>query len=76
MDKWMPIETAPKDGTEVQLWGDEDWIPKARWLHVHGGWYVEYWDADWRSYSDSAVYNPTHWMPLPAPPQESENEQR
>ena len=66
--EWQSIESAPRDGREVQLWGDEDWTPQAHWCAKKGGWYVEYWDADWQTYSESRVYNPTHWMPLPTPP--------
>jgi hypothetical protein len=59
---WQPIETAPKDGTNILL----GWPT----MVLSGYW------ADWRSrkswvtsrgeYSDK--YAPTHWMPLPDPP--------
>ena len=69
---WQDISTAPRDGADVQLWSAEGWTPKAHWCAKKGGWYEEYWDADWRSYSESAIYQPTHWRPLPAPPKEAE----
>jgi hypothetical protein len=64
---WQPIETAPKDGTEVLLWikGDEESPRKGRWeerLDLRRGhkWCVAYgWCED----------TPTHWMPLPEPPE-------
>lgn len=71
--RWMPIETAPKDGTEVQIWGDEGWTPKARFSGKKGYWCEEYWDADWASYCESSVYGVTHWMPLPSPPTKEPN---
>ena len=60
--QWRPIETAPKDGTDiltiyrkqcsVRYWGEgEDgenaWQPRIRGVF------------------------PTHWMPLPAPPEQA-----
>lgn len=64
--EWQPIETAPKDGTEVLLWIDDDeesprkghWEPRLSLNRPHK-WSVAYgWCED----------KPTHWMPLPAPP--------
>jgi len=38
--------------------------------------YGEKWDYVWRNESGAQEYypDPTHWMPMPAPPQESEND--
>lgn len=60
VDRWQPIESAPKDGTRVLVWDGEEWL--ARWQAYNGG----YWDAD-----EYISENPTHWMPLPAPPLEN-----
>lgn len=78
MSEWQPIETAPRDGTEILTWG---------YLHDDGGPYhpngmsrlgempmmqISAWATEigfW--YSDvfsSHGHAPTHWMPLPPPP--------
>lgn len=53
--KWLPIETAPKDGAEILA-------------YFSGcGMIVVYWNE--REWSDGTGFtlNPTHWMPLPLP---------
>jgi hypothetical protein len=70
---WMPIETAPKDGTEFIGWdGRRPFRCKntkhyVKWPHEEGGpTFRDVWSGD---YYDSVMpENPTHWMPLPAPP--------
>lgn len=62
---WQPIETAPKDGTQVQVFcptyfQGKGGITWAVWLN--GGWL----DAQVRR------CDPTHWMPLPTPPKAGE----
>jgi hypothetical protein len=62
MSEWQPIETAPKDGTDLLLW----W-PYWSKIPVHGYWSL----GEWASLSAiSEGDGPTHWMPLPAPPTE------
>ena len=75
---WQPIETAPKDGTWVMLYGKESWteqddkvqpIVVGFWnassrYKEDWGWAFCFWDSDWRS-----TFDATHWMPLPEPPQ-------
>lgn len=60
---WQPIETAPKDGTKIL----------ANFTHPE----VEYWPvvAYWTDAVDMQRWagfprdaQPTHWMPLPQPP--------
>lgn len=73
---WQPIETAPKDGTRVDLllpdWGGR--VTDAYWEHETDGW-GDMPGPQW-CVKDHAVDGwvepvgdlPTHWMPLPAPP--------
>ena len=64
MSDWQPIETAPMDGTEVLLFGDR--FDSAYLCAFHDGeWkYAGRYPDCW----DGGIVNPTHWMPLPAPP--------
>jgi hypothetical protein len=60
---WQPIKTAPKDATEILLWCSDEgtirmgWFTSLKWV---GGYMAKECD-------------PTHWMPLPLPPQETTN---
>ena len=63
-DEWRPIETAPEDGTSVLLWQP-----------THRGGYVviAYFDLfylAWREEEEGISLDPTHWRPLPEPPQQ------
>ena len=78
---WLPIETAPRDGTWMLLAGgqcdfDEESDNKAR--PVVGQWSNElncdetdwHWQFAWYDGGYYGVYeHPTHWMPLPTPPE-------
>lgn len=76
---WQPIETAPRDGTLVLVWSDELYMkPYIAWWGVDqnapedGNEQEEWLTGDGDSWSTGYYYtpcNPTHWMPLPAPPQ-------
>jgi len=64
MSGWKPIETAPKtapilvytiDGGIDVVWWQRDFLDGS-----------EYWQNE--AYDDP---QPTHWMPLPAPPREA-----
>lgn len=56
--EWKPIETAPRDGTPVDLWN------KAGFREVDVWWCLE--DQCWSSVNDDSAYS--HWMPPPHPP--------
>jgi hypothetical protein len=59
-DGWQPIETAPKDGTPI-LCGFPDNF------HAQHGHFDDN-TGKWGQLI-SFYYQPTHWMPLPAPPE-------
>jgi hypothetical protein len=68
MSEWRPIETAPKDGSRVLLWLDclsecyiGRWQPRGRSPNT--------WAVAFGSQATSLASGPTHWMPLPAPPE-------
>ena len=68
---WRPIETAPKDGTEILLYCPEWDTPYlGAWGHAEDsildGWMSpDVLPLKWTE----LVESPTHWMPLPAPPE-------
>jgi hypothetical protein len=59
---WMPIETAPKDGTVFIAWG-APYRYLAEWSKHDDGWVCSA-DGD----PPEQLYLPTLWHPLPAPP--------
>lgn len=68
LNKWQPIETAPKDGTEILLFipaknndKDRDFV-----VAMNAGRFCWENDLDQRCDFDQT----THWMPLPTPPKE------
>ena len=82
MSEWKPIETAPKDGGFVLLhvprglesgevtvgayWKADERAANGRFMKGHwDGWLGM--DCDARS----SWCDPTHWMPLPPPPERS-----
>jgi len=69
-DEWLPIETAPRDGTHILLVGDED-NPSTvviGWQHAEDEVTPKCFDCSYGNWW------PTHWMPLPPPPQPSRTE--
>jgi hypothetical protein len=64
-DDWQPIETAPKDGTEIMVWPVRGMKGKTFLEAYHDGtsWV-------WCSihYGTTNEINPTHWKYLPEPP--------
>lgn len=76
MSEWQPIETAPKDGTQILAYGRYGWGGYAK---RKIGWAVISWaeefggdESRWVLVHDNPyvdVMFPTYWMPLPkAPP--------
>jgi hypothetical protein len=63
---WRPIETAPKDGSEVLAFAfaHRNFYGVAQWAEADpdfprtvSGWFWPF------------AIRPTHWQPLPAPPE-------
>lgn len=66
--EWQPIETAPKDGTDIIVYCP---TYKAIWP----AYYPEDPDYDghaWRRFDHAMIPEPSHWMPLPTPPAASQ----
>lgn len=70
MSEWQPIETAPKDGRKILLWCPTlNNMIQAQWrVHDMGGEWVDIWNNDPIEDMQGVAY-PTHWMPLPNPPE-------
>ena len=68
---WMPIETAPKDGTLIVL-GARNGVWLGKYLPLYGSGYKP--ENPWSSmllnhdHMAERYTRPTHWMPLPPPP--------
>jgi hypothetical protein len=68
-NQWQPIETAPKDGTWILIYkpfnlcgfDDSEWFL--------GKYMVRWFDGYWCISQNQMLEYPTHWMPLPNPPQ-------
>lgn len=71
---WQPIETAPKDGTSILVGCNYYRYGKSQvtlvW-HDRGMWIEgSYWDNEEEEYvAAQCEFKPSHWMPLPDPPQ-------
>jgi hypothetical protein len=64
---WQPIETAPKDGTEVLVTEGTTFAVAS--YDLYGGW-RDMGDMGW---GGMCYTQPTHWMPLPSPPPQKDN---
>jgi hypothetical protein len=70
--QWMPIETAPKDGTPVLIWGATLCVPGEMVVGIRSDEHddLELWDIHDGKHGPHRLRgpSPTHWMPLPASP--------
>lgn len=77
MTEWQPIETAPDDKTPVLIAvpnKDRDGylVGEAYFDGEHDGWWwagTDYGDYHGGPIIEVNYWPPTHWMPLPEPPQ-------
>ena len=81
---WQSIETAPRDGTWILLYDpmtsaliysgcydarfDSKWDPEKDEMEYVGQW-TNY-HVESFGYEEHQILAPTHWMPLPPPPQD------
>lgn len=85
---WQPIETAPKDGTEVLCWREDCGPFIAKYTSVDSfpltqaeidamdeeALFHKDWFTQWpQAFRLDGSEAPTHWMPLPAAPGEEAN---
>jgi hypothetical protein len=63
---WRPIETAPRDGTEIFAWCPDVGIRVLIWFG--GTWALSGTEDEGRGASCFDGYKPTHWLPLSALP--------
>lgn len=64
--EWRPIETAPKDGSDLLLAKIVGHIDHATavWWMVKGSWSPK-WNKWWDGIEPCGLSGPTHWMPIP-----------
>lgn len=86
-ENWLPIATAPRDGTDVLLWA-ESW--EHSWGIQKGNFYSDEWHCEEGSVKDNEPgfdpdaevgddydpdqdtnYGPTHWLPIARPPSDA-----
>ena len=77
--QWLPIETAPKDGTVVDLWCKRSWNPPALYERVVDQYYHKYhklWQTERETHYIQSTFDtrenrhliPVGWMHRPKPP--------
>jgi hypothetical protein len=77
---WLPMESAPKDGTKVLMTDGRGNFASASWIDCNScdsgepghepsfGWYISDWHND-PIHLRGHLYA-MHWMPLPNPPEQ------
>ena len=73
MSEWLPIETAPKDGTYLLLYTEYSeivigWFGEDVFKEDYEGWLYGDGDGFSTGYYYNPIFKPTYWMPLPNPP--------
>jgi len=83
---WLPIESAPRDGTDVLISGGTFWdddclggpytftgVRIARWTGKDSPAELPWEGNPVHSHDEYRRHQPTHWMPLPAAPTNPEH---
>lgn len=76
MAEWQPIETAPRDGTCIWIFGgilegeiSRGWAnDEGTKAYCSGGHGLPEWILPDTVGYQVVCHDPTHWMPIPAPP--------
>lgn len=78
--EWQPIETAPRDGTDVDLWVEVSGVPEdTAWGESRRVTNCYFENGDWLEFTclrcstgsglvEDQYSRATHWMPLPPAP--------
>ena len=69
---WLPIESAPRDGTEILAWSEDEGRYVTSWKKFRDGFgaVYTYWvNPDIGETGPSKAF-PTSWQPLPPPPEQ------
>jgi len=71
MSDWQPIETAPKDGTEILVFVPPStytrgYVRSVQWRDHD----IDFWHVEDNKHGPFPLRggSPTHWIPLPEPP--------
>lgn len=67
---WLPIATAPKDGSEILLYLGKPYnrVGKFRWFDRLENWQEDEFPSEDDEYCGLGSEVPTHWMPVPPSP--------
>lgn len=67
MTDWLPIESAPKNGTPILGW-EGLMMTTVKWSEARGSDYGYLALVEAGHYAEDDEWQPTHWQPLPDPP--------
>lgn len=70
---WLPMESAPMDGTWIDVWvsSRDNGAPAGRWTNISWGanaWRTPSYHSDGK-FGNQIPGDVTHWLPLPSPPE-------
>ncbi len=65
-EEWQPISTAPKDGTVIDLWAENQRLANCTWCEDSSSWKQQYSENPGTLFPINL--DPTHWMPVPEAP--------